>query len=49
MNELKEKLNKVYNLLSTIPVSGDSVEVMAAARELLREAHRLAMEAVKDG
>lgn len=49
MNELKEKLNKVYNLLSAIPVSGDNVEIMSVARELLREAYKMAGEAAKDG
>lgn len=49
MKELQEKLKKAFNLLSAIPVTGDHVEVMAAARELLREAHKLAGEAVKDG
>lgn len=49
MKELQEKLNKAFNLLSAIPVNGDNVEIMAAARELLREAHKLAGEAVNDG
>ena len=49
MTNLQEKLSKAYNLLSAIPVSGDHVEIMAAARELLREAYKLAEEEVKDG
>lgn len=49
MNELQEKLSKAYNLLSAIPVTGDHVEIMAAARELLRKAHKQAGEAVADG
>ena len=49
MNDLQEKLSKAYNLLSTVPVSGDHVEIMAAARELLRETFKLAREAVNDG
>lgn len=49
MKELQEKLSKAFNLLSAIPVTGDHVEIMAAARELLREAHKMAGEAVTDG
>lgn len=49
MKDLQEKLSKAYNLLSAIPVAGDHVEIMAAARGLLREAHKLAGEASKDG
>ena len=49
MTELQEKLSKAYNLLSAIPVAGDHVEIMAAARELLREAHKQAGEAGNDG
>lgn len=47
MKDLQEKLSKAYNLLSAIPVTGDHVEIMAAARELLREAHKLAEEKEK--
>lgn len=49
MTDLKEKISKVYNLLSAIPVSGDHVEIMAAVRELLREAHKQAGESISDG
>lgn len=49
MKELQEKLSKAYNLLSAIPVTGDNVEIMAAARELLREAHKMAGEAENNG
>lgn len=49
MKELREKLDKAFHLLSAIPVSGDNVEIMAAARELLREAYKLSGEALNDG
>ena len=49
MTNLQEKLSKAFNLLSAIPVTGDHVEIMAAARELLREAHKLAGEVGNDG
>lgn len=37
---MEEKLSRVYNLLSQIPVAGDNVERMAAAKTLLREVFR---------
>lgn len=37
MNEMQQKLNKIYNLVAAVPVSGDAVEIMASARALLRE------------
>lgn len=49
MKELQDKLSKAFNLLSVIPVTGDHVEIMAAARELLREAHKQAGEVVNGG
>lgn len=42
MTELHEELKQAYAFLSAIPVSGDHVEIMAAAREHLRKAFRLA-------
>lgn len=42
MNEIQKKIQEVYRHLSALPVSGDGVEVMAAARILLREAFKLA-------
>lgn len=36
MNEIMKKLDEAYRLLSTISVSGDSVDVMAFARAKLR-------------
>lgn len=49
MKELQDKLKKVYDLLSVIPVTGDHIEVMAAAREQLRQAFKLAQPEKEDG
>lgn len=43
MEELKNELAEVFRLLSVIPVSGDNVEVMAAVKERLRKAYKLAI------
>lgn len=40
------KIEQAYNLLSRIPVSGDSVDVMCAVRQLLRDAYK---EVSEDG
>lgn len=42
MNELQKELDQAYKLASALPVSGDGVELMAAVREHLRVAYRLA-------
>lgn len=42
MNDLQNALDQAFRALSAIPVSGDSVELMAMARESLRTAYRLA-------
>lgn len=36
MNELLKELDSTYQLISCIPVYGDSVDAMAAARSKLR-------------
>lgn len=41
MKEIKESLNQAYAILSTIPVAGDSVDKMTAARAELRRAFSL--------
>ncbi len=38
MNELQKILNQAFNLVSTINVNGDNVEIMAKAKNLLRAA-----------
>lgn len=47
MEELRKSLDRAYSILSTIPVAGDAVEKMAAARAELRKAYALT-EAKKD-
>lgn len=42
MNDLQKELDQAYKLASALPVSGDGVELMAAVREHLRAAYRLA-------
>jgi hypothetical protein len=37
MKEILKQLNDAYVLLARIPVTGDSVDVLAAARAALRE------------
>lgn len=39
MNGVKEELERAYNLLSQVTVSGDAVDLMAAARLHLRNAY----------
>ena len=47
MEELKKNLTQAFDLLSSIPVSGQNVDTMYAARTKLRTAFRLAEEAQK--
>ena len=42
MNELQKTINEAFEYISAIPVSGDAVEVMAAAKDALRRAYKLA-------
>ena len=42
MSELEKEIDRASACLSAIPVSGDNVEIMAAAREHLRRAFKLA-------
>ena len=42
MSELEKEIDRAFACLSAIPVSGDGVEIMAAARERLRQAFKLA-------
>ena len=39
MNETMKKLDEAFKLLSTISVSGDAVDVMAAVRVKLRKVY----------
>lgn len=50
MNELQNKINEAYKLISAVSVSGDNVELMAAAKESMRQAFKLAeTEEPEDG
>ena len=53
MEKLLKDLDTVFNLISSIPVSGESVDVMAAARNKLRGLYarikELEKEADSDG
>ena len=39
MTDIQKLLDRAYNILSLIPVSGDAVEKMCAVRADLREAY----------
>ena len=39
---LSKELDQVFKLISALPVSGDGVDVMSAAREHLRAAYQMA-------
>lgn len=43
-DDLKKYLSSAYDLLSNIPVAGNMVEVMAEARQMLRNAYKIADE-----
>ena len=47
MSELEKELDEAFRLISGIAVSGDGVELMAAARERLRRAYKLAKKPEK--
>ena len=48
MNDIQNRINEAYKLISTINVSGDAVDVMAAARIHLKEAFELAADKEKE-
>ena len=41
MKEIKKHLEEAFQLVSSIPVKGDTVDVMAVVRNNLRAAYRL--------
>ena len=45
MTEVKKQLEEVFQIISTIPVAGDHVEGMAAAKAKLRTAYLLVEQA----
>lgn len=42
MNEIQKIIEEAYRMISTVAVSGNSVDVMAGARIKLRDAFKLA-------
>ena len=48
MDEIMEEINNAFKLISSIPVQGDFVEIMAGARESLRKAFDLAKNIVSE-
>lgn len=40
---MKNRIAKIYDLLSRIPVNGDSVDVMATVRAELRALHKVVL------
>ena len=42
MKEIIDNLQQAFTILSRIPVSGDAVDLMAAARQALRAAYNAA-------
>lgn len=44
MNELQKALDEVYRLLEGIPVTGGAVELMAGAKQGLRNCFQLAAD-----
>lgn len=42
MNDIQQKINEAHRMISTIPVSGDAVDMMAGARIMLKDAFKLA-------
>ena len=44
MKEIKKHLEEAFQLMSSIPVKGDAVDIMAVVRSDIRAAYRLAAE-----
>lgn len=47
--DVSERLNKAYQYLSAIPVTGDSVDLMAAARQEIKAAYAEIKKGETDG
>lgn len=48
MEELHQELSRVFDLISSIPVTGNSVEIMFEARERLRKIYQTIVEDEED-
>ena len=42
MNEVQKAIEEAFKYMQSIPVTGDAVELMAAAKDTLRRAYKLA-------
>lgn len=49
MTELQKELGAVFDIISAIPVKGENVELMAAAKERLRSIYKMAEEVTDHG
>lgn len=53
MEEIKRNIDEAYRLISSIPVQGEAVDLMAAARAKLRKAYasieQMGKEVNRDG
>lgn len=45
MNEVQKIINEAFEYMRAIPVTGDSVELMAAAKEAMRRAYAMSADA----
>ena len=48
MTDLQKEVNEAFMIISSIPVTGDSVDRMAMAREHLRRAYQMAEESKEE-
>lgn len=44
MNDLQQELDRIFMLISSVPVKGDSVELIAEARKRLRRLYQTISE-----
>lgn len=44
MTDIQKEINQAYKFASAVPVNGDAVDIMAAVRNHLRTAYKLAAE-----
>lgn len=49
MNNIQKELDQAFKLVSGIPVKGEAVELMFAAKEHLRKAFSLAADKAENG
>lgn len=47
MEQIRQILNDAFIMFSSIPVSGENVEIMAAAKEKLRHINKIVADEIK--